>query len=371
MQIFTIKENEAGQRLDKFLAKYLALAPKSFFYKMMRKKNITLNGRRCEGNERLALGDEVRFFLSDETIRKFQKSQAESQMPRIESQKSRAESQMPQAEAPKSQAGRPDRAAFKTAESLRARWPYGWKILYEDGHIMLIDKPAGLLSQKAKESDRSLVEEIIDYLLVSGQLTPEQLKTFRPSVCNRLDRNTSGLIVAGKSLAGLQIMSQAFKDRSLEKYYQCIVAGRLTREQRIEGFLQKDERTNQVKVTSVETKGSLPIRTAYTPMAGNEAYTLLEVRLLTGRTHQIRAHLAAIGHPILGDLKYGSRKVNDAVQKRYGIRSQLLHSWKLVLPELPAPLDALSGRSFTAPLPPVFQKVISQLKIVRGETGRS
>ena len=221
------------------------------------------------------------------------------------------------------------------------------------------------------ESDRSLVEEIIDYLLVSGQLTPEQLKTFRPSVCNRLDRNTSGLIVAGKSLAGLQIMSQAFKDRSLEKYYQCIVAGRLTREQRIEGFLQKDERTNQVKVTSVETKGSLPIRTAYTPMAGNEAYTLLEVRLLTGRTHQIRAHLAAIGHPILGDLKYGSRKVNDAVQKRYGIRSQLLHSWKLVLPELPAPLDALSGRSFTAPLPPVFQKVISQLKIVRGETGRS
>ena len=124
---------------------------------------------------------------------------------------------MPQAEAPKSQAGRPDRAAFKTAESLRARWPYGWKILYEDGHILLIDKPAGLLSQKAKESDRSLVEEIIDYLLVSGQLTPEQLKTFRPSVCNRLDRNTSGLIVAGKSLAGLQIMSQAFKDRSLEK----------------------------------------------------------------------------------------------------------------------------------------------------------
>lgn len=327
MQVFTIKENEAGQRLDKFLAKYLALAPKSFLYKMIRKKNITLNGKRCEGNERLVLGDEVRFFLSDDTIQKFTKRQTY------------------------------DICTPEAAERLRARWPYRWKIVYEDAHVLLIDKPAGLLSQKARESDRSLVEEIIDHLLASGQLSLEQLETFRPSVCNRLDRNTSGLIVAGKSLAGLQVMSQAFKDRSLGKYYQCIVAGRVTKCRQIEGFLKKDEKTNQVKVTSAETKGSLPIRTAYTPLAGNDAYTLLKVHLLTGRTHQIRAHLASIGHPILGDAKYGSRKINDAVQKRYGIHSQLLHSWKLVLPELSEPLMPLSRRTFTAPLPESFQKL--------------
>ncbi len=327
MQVFTIKENEAGQRLDKFLAKYLTLAPKSFLYKMIRKKNITLNGKRCEGNERLVLGDEVRFFLSDDTIQKFTKRQTY------------------------------DICTPEAAERLRARWPYRWKIVYEDAHVLLIDKPAGLLSQKARESDRSLVEEIIDHLLASGQLSLEQLETFRPSVCNRLDRNTSGLIVAGKSLAGLQVMSQAFKDRSLGKYYQCIVAGRVTKRRQIEGFLKKDEKTNQVKVTSAETKGSLPIRTAYTPLAGNDAYTLLKVHLLTGRTHQIRAHLASIGHPILGDAKYGSRKINDAVQKRYGIHSQLLHSWKLVLPELSEPLMPLSRRTFTAPLPESFQKL--------------
>lgn len=408
MQTFTIKENEAGQRLDKFLAKYLSLAPKSFLYKMIRKKNITLNGKRCEGSEKLAVGDEVRFFLSDETILKFSKTYTiagpppgpalpAASMP-FGAKIGRAETgqtKTGQAETGQTKTGRAETRQTKTGqaetrpgragwdacgglgsrqagaekasadmdrdEAMKARkndpWPYRWKIIYEDDHILLIDKPAGLLSQKAKDSDRSLVEEIIDYLLCSGQLSTEQLMTFRPSVCNRLDRNTSGLIVAGKSLAGLQTMSEALRDRSLEKYYQCIVAGRLTKAQRIEGFLKKDERTDQVTITSSKIKGSLPICTAYTPLAGNAAYTLLKVHLLTGRTHQIRAHLASIGHPILGDRKYGSRKVNAMVQDRYGVSSQLLHSWKLVLPELPEPLEALSGRTFTAPLPETFKRV--------------
>lgn len=320
MQALTITENEAGQRLDKLLAKYLNLAPKGFLYKMMRKKNITLNGRRCQGSEKLEAGDEIRFFLSDDTIARFSQ--------------------------PKPY------ASPKTA----ARQPK-LDVIYEDDHLLIVNKPAGMLSQKAKDSDHSLVEEIINYLIDSNHIRIEQLRTFRPSVCNRLDRNTSGLVVAGKSLAGLQIMSEVLKDRSIHKYYQCIVSGRLTKKQVIAGFLRKDEATNQVTIYPLEVENSVPIMTEYVPLAGSDRYTLLAVTLITGRTHQIRAHLASIGHPIVGDYKYGIGTVNAEVKQKYGIRSQMLHSWKLVMPKLPKPMEQVSGRTFTAPLPPAFKRM--------------
>lgn len=320
MQALTITENEAGQRLDKLLAKYLNLAPKSFLYKMMRKKNITLNGSRCEGSEKLEVGDEIRLFLSDDTISKF--SQSKTYTP------------------PKGTARQPK-----------------LDIIYEDDHLLIVNKPAGMLSQKAKDSDHSLVEEIINYLIDSRHIRIEQLRTFRPSVCNRLDRNTSGLVVAGKSLAGLQIMSEVLKDRSIHKYYQCIVSGRLTEKQVIAGFLRKDEAANQVTIYPLEVENSVPIMTEYVPLAGNDRYTLLAVTLITGRTHQIRAHLASIGHPIVGDYKYGIESVNAAARQKYGIRAQMLHSWKLVMPTLPKPMDHLSGSVFTAPLPPAFKRM--------------
>lgn len=326
MRQLSVGPNEAGQRLDKLLAKYLNQAPKSFFYKMMRKKNITLNGKKCEGSERLKEGDEIRLFLSEETIEGFS---APSQKAPVPSERSRK---------------KPDTKPLS--------------IIYEDSHILLINKPSGMLSQKAKDTDVSLVERIIDYLLESGQMTQEQLRTFRPSVCNRLDRNTSGLIAAGKSLAGLQILSEAFRDRSLHKYYQCMVAGRVTDSQKIEGFLKKDSKTNQVTITKTAVPDSQPIATEYVPLWSNGRYTLLQVTLLTGRTHQIRAHLASIGHPIVGDMKYGKKEVNDRARKEYGITSQMLHSWKLVMPEqMDAPLSYLSGRAFTAQLPPEFFRI--------------
>lgn len=318
MQEILIRQNEAGQRLDKFLTKYFRMAPKNFLYKMMRKKNITLNKKKCEGSEKLVFGDKIQFFLSEETIKKFSCS---------------------------------ENASVHYSADTKYRKP---EIIYEDANILILNKPSGILSQKAKDSDISLVEEIIQYLLESRQMQPEELNTFHPSVCNRLDRNTSGLIVAGKSLAGLQIMSKVLKERSLHKSYQCIVKGRVEKRQRISGFLQKDEKTNTISVCSSEKKSSLPIVTEYIPLSGNERYTLLEVLLITGRTHQIRAHLASIGHPIIGDSKYGDKLTNQEVKKKYGIHSQLLHSWKLELPELPPPMQELSKMVFTAPPPPLF-----------------
>lgn len=315
MQSLIVSKNEAGQRLDKLLAKYLNLAGKGFLYKMMRKKNITLNGKRCDGSEKLVSGDEIRLFLSDDTISKF----SEVKIPVVKK--------------------------------------VDLNVIYEDEHILLVNKPSGMLSQKAKESDESLVEYMIDYLILSGQLSTDQLKSFRPSICNRLDRNTSGLVVGGKSLAGLQIMSEVFKDRTIHKYYQCVVKGQISDRQKITGFLIKDEAGNQVTVHKSQVPGSVPIATEYEPVQHYGGYTLLKVTLITGRTHQIRAHLSSIGHPIVGDYKYGDRQVNEEAKRLYHINSQMLHSFQVVFPPLKEPLAYLSGKSFLAPLPGTFSKI--------------
>lgn len=316
MRLITVSGNESGQRLDKLLTKYLNLAGKNFIYKMMRKKNIVLNDKKCDGSEKLAAGDEIKLYLSEETIEKF--SQIKVQ-----------------------------KVSKKKLD-----------ILYEDDHILLVNKPSGMLSQKAKDSDESLVEYIIGYLLDSKALTEENLRSFRPSVCNRLDRNTSGLVVAGKSLPGLQIMAEVFKDRSIHKYYQCVVSGKLTEKQTISGYLTKDERTNQVTIHEREVSDSVPVKTVYEPLAWDGFYTLLKVTLITGRTHQIRAHLASIGHPIVGDYKYGIPSVNEEAKKKYKITSQMLHSYQIVFPKLPEPLEYLSGQTFTAPLPESFKRIL-------------
>ncbi|MBO5278444.1 MAG: RluA family pseudouridine synthase [Lachnospiraceae bacterium] len=317
MQTLIVKENEKGQRLDKLLSKYLNLAPKGFLYKMLRKKNITLNGKKAAGAEMLCLNDEIRLFLSDETIAKFSGNRQVAQT-----------------------SIKPD-------------------ILYEDKHIILFNKPENILSQKAKDSDISMVEVLISYLLEKGELTEADLKSFRPSVCNRLDRNTTGILAAGKSLVGLQALSAVFKERSLSKYYLCLVKGEMKTEQLLDGFLCKNERTNTVTIRETpRTSEDLPIQTSYTPLAGNHELTLLKVKLITGRSHQIRAHLASTGHPIIGDPKYGEAKLNQYYGKKYQISAQLLHSYELYLPEFSGQLAYLSGKHITAPLPASFIRVM-------------
>lgn len=222
MQELKVTENESGQRLDKFLGKFLREAPKGFLYKMLRKKNIVLNGKKATGQEKLNIGDSIKLFLSDETIEKFSEK------------------------------------AVQTISDVKIE---KLDIIYEDDHILLFNKPVGMLSQKAKETDVSAVEYLIGYLLHSGQLCEEELRTFRPSVCNRLDRNTSGLLAAGKSLAGLQELSRLFKERALAKYYLCPVAGKVEKGKHICGFLHKDEKTNKVEILSREVPGSTAIET--------------------------------------------------------------------------------------------------------------
>ncbi len=323
MRTLQVGKNEAGQRLDKLLAKYLNQAPKSFLYKMLRKKNIKLNGKKAQGNEILVQGDQVELYLAEETLESFQKKAA---------------------------GPRPEGPALS--------------VIYEDAHVLLVNKPAGLLSQKARESDISLVEGVISYLLDTGQITEEELSVFRPGICNRLDRNTSGLVAAGKSLAGLQAMNALFQKRSLHKYYRCIVAGHLKKPCRIEGWLEKQEETNQVRIGKEPWEGALPICTEYEPLKllafQGRPYTYLEVNLITGRTHQIRAHLASMGHPLIGDSKYGTLEENAYFKKRYGLSHQLLHAYRLELPRLTGALAGVSEGIFVAPLPRLFTQILEE-----------
>lgn len=320
-----ITEKEAGQRFDKYLHKLLPLAGTSFLYKMLRKKNITLNGKKASGSEKLEEGDRIEVFFSDETLHKFM--------------------------------GRESQDACEAYYNAYRKY-ISIQIIYENDHILLADKPAGVLSQKAQNADISLNEWLIGYLLQSGFMNPQELGTFKPSVCNRLDRNTSGIVLCAKSLKGAQLLGELLQSRALHKYYQLYVKGEVREEQLIEGYLVKDEKHNKVSVKGCDgpDKGAY-IKTWYRPLETYSDKTLLEVELLTGKPHQIRAHLASIGHPLLGDYKYGDKAWNDTYQKAYHVQSQLLHAYKVVFPELDDPFEDISGQTFYAALPEMFHKI--------------
>ena len=304
---YTIGENQSNQRLDKVLHKILKEAPKSFIYKMLRKKNITLNHEKAIGSEITVFGDTIQMFFSEETYRKMRGN---------------------------TELSLPDSVDFPEIP-----------ILYQDSDVLIFVKPAGILSQKAHEGDVSINDWVIWYARKEGIISNSDFETFKPSVCNRLDRNTSGIMAAGLSLRGLQVLSEAFRNRNLDKYYYAYVKGRFEKDLVSEGYLYKNSRTNIVKISGKPIPGARIIRTAFSPVRYYGDSTLLKVHLLTGRSHQIRAQLAALGHPIIGDPKYGDQKVN----LEYGIFYQCLHAFRLQFPE--CPLKNISGRTFETEVP--------------------
>ena len=322
-----IHKNEAEQRLDKFLLKYLDQAGTSFLYKMLRKKNITLNGRKAAGGEHLKEGDEVTLFLSDETIAKFHS---------------------PEKPAPTSQVKKP--AGLKP------------DIIYEDEDLLFLSKPAGLLSQKAAPEDYSVNDLVLDYIR-RNQNAEERSAAFTPSVCNRLDRNTSGLITAGKTLAGLQFLSGCFRNRSVDKYYLALVCGVMDKNLHLSGWLIKDEKTNRVSILKSPQEDADAIETELMPLENNGSYTLVKLKLLTGKTHQLRAVLADLGHPVIGDPKYGDETENRRIRALMPLRFQLLHAWELSFPKLEGRFERLGGKDFYAPLPAPFRKCLNILNL--------
>lgn len=339
MKEIIIGGEETGIRLDKFLEKLLPHAGRSFLYKMLRKKNITLNGKKAEGSERLCAHDKICIFFSDETYAQFRQG-----------------------------ADRENNCAETTHSSMPAAVKR-INVVYEDRDMLIADKPAGLLTQRAAKTDYSLNDWLCEY---TGREENEKEKrlSYTPSAVNRLDRNTSGLVLCAKTYRAARTLSSLIRDRKIGKYYLALVKGQITRPQTLNGFLIKDPVLNRVSVRQ-DGPGE-EIHTKYLPLFYLEKHdiTLLSVQLITGKSHQIRAHLADSSHPVCGDPKYGDARLNRELKEHYGINRQLLHAYAVSFPENINPGEtlsaALAGKTISAPPPQDFRKLLDPYCI--GET---
>ena len=332
MKEISISANDAGQRLDRFLKKYLANAPLSAIYKLIR-KDVKVDGRRRREDYSLSEGEVLQIFASDAEIEEWSRKKP------------------------------------------RAKAKRQFRIVYEDDDVIIVSKPFGLLvhGDKSEKKD-TLANQVTDYLIETGAYDPRAEKSFVPSPAHRLDRNTTGIVVFGKNAEALRCLARLFReDGRVSKYYYAIVHGRLKDETvRLKGKLLKDEKTNTGRVLPESDERGRYIETVVSCAAAGEGsfgsgrnargYSLADVELVTGRSHQIRAHLASIGHPLAGDIKYGGRKTRIAESgMELGASTQALHAYKIEFREADGPLEHLNGRSFTAPLPEAWDALQKEL----------
>ena len=308
MRKYIIQKSEEGQTLEKYIQKLLKSAPNSFIYKLFRKKDVKVNGHHEDRKFVISENDEVSVYVKEEQFEEFLKEKAYQPNNQIQD----------------------------------------W-IVYEDENVLLINKPRGLLVQKSTPQDESLDQMVVEYLIYKGEYDPNKELAFKPGPAHRLDRNTSGMVVFGKNHQSLELLFELFKNHDLiNKHYLALVVGKMEKEKdTINAPLRKDEKTNTVTVTSLE-KGGKTAKTVYKVIKSYEDYSLLDVTLLTGRTHQIRVHLAYINHPIIGDEKYGDFQANRVFKNKYGFNKQFLHAYKMGFGDLPKPLTNLSRKEFTA-----------------------
>ena len=312
MRIITIQKNDAGQRLDKFLTKAVKGLPQSLMYKFIRLKKIKVNRARCDQKQILCEGDEIQLFIKDEFFE----------------------------------------AASKDTSALTAIKPK-LDIVHEDDHIMLLNKrPGVLVHDDAEGGENTLIMHVQAYLCGKGEYDPASEQSFAPALCNRIDRNTGGMVIAAKDAAALRDMNEAIREDQLSKFYLCLVHGHMERERAtLRGYLRKDSARNTVEVRDSAFPGAKEIITKYRVLGerreGKDTVSLLEVELVTGRTHQIRAHMAHIGHPLVGDGKYGVNRDD----RKTGYKYQALYAYRLRfdLPQEAGSLNYLRGREFVIP----------------------
>lgn len=320
MKEILIGENEKDQRLDRFLKKYLRNAPLSYVFKVIR-KDVKVNGKRKKMDDMLKLGDIVTLYLSDYEI---------------------------------------DDLTYKKD---RVRVKRQFKIVYEDENILVVDKPFGLLTHGDKnEKKNHLTNQVIDYLIEKGAYEPRVEKTFVPAPVNRLDRNTTGLVLFGKNAMAVKTLNEMMRNRDhIEKYYLTIVKGNIDKEMFLSSKMTKNEELNMITVHDKDYEEGKVMETVVKPIEKLDGYTLVEVNIITGRTHQIRAHLSSIGHSVIGDVKYGQRSVNHRFRSQFDLNTQLLHSYKMVFRKCLDDLKYLEGKELSADIPDVFSEIMDEI----------